>query len=124
MDGGIPLSNIRPVAQLFQTTPPMRIALVLLPRRAPAHRNDGFAAPRLMEAVLPPLDMYVHIYIYIYIHICIYIYEDETLISWDQQAGGKIKKIGPGGHEGPAHEGPAHEGPAHEGPAHKGPGGP
>ena len=43
-------------------------------------------------------------------YIYAYIYEDKTLISLDQQAGGKIKQHGPGGHEGPAHEGPAHKG--------------
>ena len=30
--------------------------------------------------------------VYIYIYIYIYIYVDETLISWDQEAGGKMKK--------------------------------
>ena len=46
-----------------------------------------------------------------YIYIYIYTYEDETLISWDQEDGGEIKKNGPGGHKGPAHKGLAHEGP-------------
>ena len=35
------------------------------------------------------VDLLTHVYI-------LYIYEDETLISWDQQAGGK-KTNGPGG---------------------------
>ena len=40
-----------------------------------------------------------------------YIYEDGTLINLDHQARGKLKQIGPGGHEGLAHEGRAHKNP-------------
>ena len=57
----------------------------------------------------------------------IYIYEDETFISWEQQAGAKIKENWAGGaYEGPAHKGRAHKGPArpNKGPAHEGPGSP
>ena len=38
--------------------------------------------------------IYTHEYIYM---VYIYIYEDETLVSLDQQARGHIWKVGPGG---------------------------
>ena len=45
--------------------------------------------------------MYVNVYVCMYNYICMYTYtvryEDETLMSLDQQAGEQIKNMGPGG---------------------------